>query len=345
MAVKRGERYPSGQFYDPRFDMFVPDLKYLGWSFAEAEPIFIGNKTYGCSFMNVSNSGRGRYSEFDVNVDDAVSDGIPLNVSYKLSFSSVSDAKLKCGYSSLNQSLDSGDLLEISAEGVYDARTGFLCMVGCRTRDSHDSLDCGILLNFQFHGSDEIDYGNASDALVYWEHTLWGDLRSFAGLILDGFLFPQVLLYIFQVPSESAPSSTFLILPRNNTGSLSTSRIFTEPTTNVPVHVNGTYLYTNFYSAAWDIIIPFVEGSSLDLLRKEKKVCYPDTHPEQSLPVQQCPDLASLPLLVQGLLPTHRMVDWSSLCLSFLKGGILSEQFKDQLTDGCELGNKPADVL
>ena len=34
-----------------------------------------------------------------------------------------------------------------------------------------------------------------------------------------------------------------------------------------------------------------------------------------------------------------------SLCLSFLKGGILSEQFKDRLTDGCELGNEPADVL
>ena len=25
--------------------------------------------------------------------------------------------------------------------------------------------------------------------------------------------------------------------------------------------------------------------------------------------------------------------------------GILSEQFKDRLTDGCELGNEPADVL
>lgn len=25
--------------------------------------------------------------------------------------------------------------------------------------------------------------------------------------------------------------------------------------------------------------------------------------------------------------------------------GLLSEQFKDRLTDGCELGNEPADVL
>ena len=36
-----------------------------------------------------------------------------------------------------------------------------------------------------------------------------------------------------------------------------------------------------------------------------------------------------------------------SFCLSFLKKrrGLLSEQFKDRLTDGCELGNEPADVL
>lgn len=27
------------------------------------------------------------------------------------------------------------------------------------------------------------------------------------------------------------------------------------------------------------------------------------------------------------------------------KRGLLSEQFKDRLTDGCELGNEPADVL
>ena len=39
--------------------------------------------------------------------------------------------------------------------------------------------------------------------------TLWGDLRSYGGLRLDGFLFPQVLLKIFQMPTESALSMPF----------------------------------------------------------------------------------------------------------------------------------------
>lgn len=51
------------------------------------------------------------------------------------------------GYSSLNQSLDPKGQLQISAEGVYDARTGLLCMVGCLILNSYDSLDCEILLN------------------------------------------------------------------------------------------------------------------------------------------------------------------------------------------------------
>lgn len=60
-VVKRGGRYPSGQSYDLRFDMFVPNSKYFGWGFAE--PIFICNKTYRHSFVNVSSSRWERCSE------------------------------------------------------------------------------------------------------------------------------------------------------------------------------------------------------------------------------------------------------------------------------------------
>lgn len=39
---------------------------------------------------------------------------------------------------------------------------------------------------------------------------------------------------------------------------------------------------------------------------------------------------------------------WQSsflVSIFFERRGLLSEQFKDRLTDGCELGNEPADVL
>ncbi|XP_034678867.1 uncharacterized protein LOC117909075 [Vitis riparia] len=46
--------------------------------------------------------------------------------------------------------------VDISAEGIYDAKTGGLCMVGCRRLSSKtqiltdDSVDCEILVNLQF---------------------------------------------------------------------------------------------------------------------------------------------------------------------------------------------------
>ncbi|XP_074347172.1 uncharacterized protein LOC141686004 [Apium graveolens] len=391
-VVKRGERYPSEQSYDLRFDMSVPNSKKI---------------------------------EFELGGNYAVPRDIPLNVSYKLSFSTVSDVKLEAVHSSLDQSLDPEGQLQISAEGVYDARTGLLCMVGCRVLDSYDSLDCGILLKFQFPGLNvsnggfikgsmkstrehtdplffehlklistsfsgfeeertlwridlEIimvlisntvacvfvcfqlyyvkkypsslaymslmmlviltlgkntmpgspewfevskvfarvvtlvafllqfrllqlawtarhssqsnggnisiaekktllvclptyiigglvalivnrkknDYGNPSQGLDFWEkHTLWGNLRSCAGLILDGFLYPQVLLYIFQVPSERALSSTFYL---GTTLVHSVPHVYDLYRANnyIPVHVKGANQSADFYSASWDIIIP-----------------------------------------------------------------------------------------
>ncbi|XP_074373513.1 uncharacterized protein LOC141713842 [Apium graveolens] len=451
--VKRGQRYPSGHSYDMRFDMSVQNSKYFGWG--SAEPIFIGNESYGYSSVFISNSRWGGYGETvasEVDSVNVVSGNVPLNVSYKLSFSSMGDAKLGAGHSSLNTSLDSYGQLVISAEGIYDAGTGYLCMVGCRNLLSNNSLDCEIVLNFQFPGSHKTEGGfikgsmqstrkqsdplffkhlnltsssfSVSEAqrslwridleitmvlisntlacifvgfqlyhvksypntvpyisllmlliltlghmvplvlnfealfktkqntqntilsssgwlevnevivrvatmvafllqfrllqlawtarntgesnelsisvaekktllvvlpvyifgglvafLVNWKkdyygsaprifdysqaqrprHTLWGDLRSYAGLILDGFLFPQVLLNMFQVSTESALSMPFY---------LGTTLVHSVPhaydiyraSNYVPAHVNGTYVYANpnadFYSAAWDIIIP-----------------------------------------------------------------------------------------
>ncbi|KAL1821567.1 hypothetical protein ACET3Z_016436 [Daucus carota] len=454
-AVKRGERYPSGQSYDMRFDMSVQNSKYFGWGFAE--PIFIGNESYSYSAEFISNSrwgGDGAIEVSEVEVENVVLNNAPLNVSYKLSFSSTDAVKLGADHSSLNTSLNSYGQLVISAEGVYDAGTGYLCMVGCRTlssNNSNNSLDCEILLNFQFPGSVKtkagfikgsiqstrkqsdplffrhlnltsssfsvaeaerslwrIDleitmvlisntlacifvsfqlyhvkrypnsvpytsllmlviltlghmvplvlnfealfkpkqntqntmlsssgwlevnevivrvatmvafllqfrllqlawtarhtgenepgisvaekksifvslpiyiFGGLVAFLVNWkknyyasaprafhysqaqsqQHTLWGDLRSYAGLILDGFLFPQVLLNIFHTSRESALSMPFY-LGTTVVHSVPHAYDIYRAHNYVPAHVNGTYLYANpsadFYSAAWDIIIP-----------------------------------------------------------------------------------------
>ncbi|GAU34998.1 hypothetical protein TSUD_103200 [Trifolium subterraneum] len=50
--------------------------------------------------------------------------------------------------------------VKISAEGIYDARTGTLCIIGCRNLNSKagtplaGSVDCEILLKFQFPSLD-----------------------------------------------------------------------------------------------------------------------------------------------------------------------------------------------
>ncbi|KAL1821565.1 hypothetical protein ACET3Z_016434 [Daucus carota] len=448
-AAGRGKRYPRGQSYDMRFDMSV---KEFAWG--DAEPLFVGNKSYAHSPVYISNSRWGGYREIvesEAEVEDA--DNVPVNVSYKLRFYSMGNDKLGAGRSSLNASFDSNGQLVISAEGVYDAGTGSLCMVGCRNMGFNHSADCDIVLNFQFPESEgsnggyikgsmkstrkqsdplffeklsitatsfsssqaqrsiwridleitmvlisntlaclsicyQIYYarkypktlsyislvmlviltlghmiplvlnfealfmpkqdtrymllnsagwlevnevivrvvtmaafllqsrllqlawtarrsGESSEQgisvsekktllvslpiyiiggliafLVNWkknyyanapstfdysqtqqQHTLWGDLRSYAGLILDGFLFPQVLLNIFQMSEESALSMPFY---------LGTTLVHAVPhaydlyRANNYIPANAmrafTYVYADpsadFYSAAWDIIIP-----------------------------------------------------------------------------------------
>uniref|UniRef100_A0A165Z2H3 RING-type E3 ubiquitin transferase n=1 Tax=Daucus carota subsp. sativus TaxID=79200 RepID=A0A165Z2H3_DAUCS len=149
-AAGRGKRYPRGQSYDMRFDMSV---KEFAWG--DAEPLFVGNKSYAHSPVYISNSRWGGYREIvesEAEVEDA--DNVPVNVSYKLRFYSMGDDKLGAGRSSLNASFDSNGQLVISAEGVYDAGTGSLCMVGCRNMGFNHSADCDIVLNFQFPESE-----------------------------------------------------------------------------------------------------------------------------------------------------------------------------------------------
>ncbi|KAK2982606.1 hypothetical protein RJ640_024666 [Escallonia rubra] len=91
--------------------------------------------------------------------------------------------------------------------------------------------------------------------------SLWAGLRSYSGLVLDGFLLPQILLNLFQNSRKSALSHSFYIgitfirlLPHGY--DLYRAHSF------VHSHFNGSYIYANpradFYSAAWDVIIPLL---------------------------------------------------------------------------------------
>ncbi|KAK3005697.1 hypothetical protein RJ639_017623 [Escallonia herrerae] len=102
-------------------------------------------------------------------------------------------------------------------------------------------------------------YSSTYHVAVYQEHSLWGDLRSYGGLVLDGFLLPQILLNIFQMSKESALSHSFYVgttfdhlLPH--------AYDLYRAQNYVHRHVDGSYIYANpsadFYSAASDVIIP-----------------------------------------------------------------------------------------
>ncbi|KAL8510274.1 hypothetical protein ACS0TY_017181 [Phlomoides rotata] len=113
-----------------------------------------------------------------------------------------------------------------------------------------------FLLNWTRNGY--VHQGSSSN-MDRFTYSLWGDLRSYAGLILDGFLLPQMVLNVLVGSAERALSHWFY---------MGTSAVRLVPHAynqyrmhNYPKYdLNATYYYANpaadFYSTAWDIIIP-----------------------------------------------------------------------------------------
>ncbi|KAL2331435.1 hypothetical protein Fmac_019016 [Flemingia macrophylla] len=138
--VKNKRRYPDAYSDDMRFDMSVRESnKRVAWGYSS--PLSVGNEvsTFG---QNVSRS--------FVESNEVVLNSVSLfNISYKISlwFNSTNDKN-----SLLNQSSLSA---RISAEGIYDAGAGSVCMVGCRDLQSNSlkpiahSVDCEIVVKFQ----------------------------------------------------------------------------------------------------------------------------------------------------------------------------------------------------
>ncbi|KAJ9129144.1 hypothetical protein P3X46_034069 [Hevea brasiliensis] len=90
------------------------------------------------------------------------------------------------------------------------------------------------------------------------QHSLWPNIRSYAGLVLDGFLFPQILLNFFHNSRENALSCFFYI-------GTTFVRLLPHAYDLYKAHFyvddfDWSYIYADpsadYYSAAWDMIIP-----------------------------------------------------------------------------------------
>ncbi|GMY21603.1 hypothetical protein FCV25MIE_34735 [Fagus crenata] len=129
----KGKLFPTGFSYDMRVHMSMKKSKeVVGWGYSV--PISVGDE-----FYQLSNSiGSEEPSNFTTSG--------PVNISYYI------DLTLHVGgLHSSNTSSRPYERFEVLAEGLYDAETGSLCMIGCRNLGSiNDTLDCEILVKLQF---------------------------------------------------------------------------------------------------------------------------------------------------------------------------------------------------
>ncbi|KAI4322938.1 hypothetical protein L6164_022585 [Bauhinia variegata] len=149
---KEAKRYPDVYSYNLRFDMSVKSSnKRIAWGYSV--PLFVEDQFHSLDAYAVSES------DSDLTSSTSAPSVNPsrgqFNISYKISFSLY--GLTSSGENSLfNLSSDPIETVKIVAEGIYDADTGSLCMVGCRRfrakyggRINH-SMDCEILVKFKF---------------------------------------------------------------------------------------------------------------------------------------------------------------------------------------------------
>ncbi|KAK0601017.1 hypothetical protein LWI29_020587 [Acer saccharum] len=92
-------------------------------------------------------------SSMTVSKSSLASSGLYANISYKISLILRYDVSRIAPFDIYSSG---STQVEISAEGIYDAETGSLCMVGCRyvglnnQNLENDTIDCEICVNLQF---------------------------------------------------------------------------------------------------------------------------------------------------------------------------------------------------
>ncbi|KAL0001218.1 hypothetical protein SO802_014999 [Lithocarpus litseifolius] len=133
----KGKLYPNGYSYNMRLDMSVKNSKEeISWGFSS--PISVGDQIYGYSSSILSEE----LANFSYS-------GL-LNISYNIG------PTFATRISPFNSTLSRPyEKFQISAEGIYDAEIGSLCMVGYRDFSSDNKtqiigLDCEILVKLNF---------------------------------------------------------------------------------------------------------------------------------------------------------------------------------------------------
>ncbi|GAU42838.1 hypothetical protein TSUD_387310 [Trifolium subterraneum] len=141
-ARGKGKKYPDG-FSDMAFSLFVKNSKgqvAQGYS----SPLFVcdqiyDGQTYGVPFVPTNGNLKAHGFQYISS----------LNVSYTITLNPSPDFKFGSQVNATE--------IKINAEGLYNRKTGVMCLVGCRhlrTNDKilikNESLDCEIMVNVQF---------------------------------------------------------------------------------------------------------------------------------------------------------------------------------------------------
>ncbi|XP_050878374.1 uncharacterized protein LOC127082180 [Lathyrus oleraceus] len=142
--IGKGKNYPDVHSSDTAFSMVVTNSEgqvTQGYS----SPLFVGDQSYeglpyGVPFIP-PNGGNLKAHGFHYSNS--------LNVSYTFFLNPTSDFKFGNEVASTE--------VKISAEGLYNRKTGVMCLIGCRHLKTNDkllmkngSLDCEIMINVQF---------------------------------------------------------------------------------------------------------------------------------------------------------------------------------------------------
>ncbi|XP_058725086.1 uncharacterized protein LOC131596450 [Vicia villosa] len=143
-ARGKGKNYPDVYSSDTAFSMVVTNSEgqvTQGYSL----PLFVGDqgyegRPYGVPFLPTNG---GNLKAHSLQFSNS------LNVSYAFFLNPSSDFKFGNEISSTE--------MKISAEGLYNRKTGVMCLIGCRRLRTNDklltkneSLDCEIMINIQF---------------------------------------------------------------------------------------------------------------------------------------------------------------------------------------------------
>ncbi|KAH7844990.1 hypothetical protein Vadar_033943 [Vaccinium darrowii] len=135
-VTKKGDRYPKAKSKDMAFDMMLKDSAGNRASWTKAMPSSFGDQFYAPNSFYIPTSRNDDKAEFE---EKTTYHG-PLNISYTISPYRTSSAF----------SVTPGSKSDIAAEGLYDEKTGSLCMIGCRKMSAGESMDCELLLKFHF---------------------------------------------------------------------------------------------------------------------------------------------------------------------------------------------------